>query len=73
MELARAIKKLTAPLARKVQLLARRGIVKLIYDNPKMQELQLSIFDGEIRDRVERWQDYGFTSRPHPGAELPKL
>ncbi len=66
---ARLIHKLTAPLARRVRLLARRAVVRLVYDDAKMQELQLAIFSGEVRDGVERWEDYGFTSHPPPGAE----
>ncbi|MGE4406036.1 phage baseplate assembly protein V [Pseudomonas sp.] len=69
MELARTIAKITAPLARRVRLMARRAVVKLVYDDVKMQELQLAIFSGEVRDRVERWEDYGLTSHPIPGAE----
>lgn len=66
---ARLVTRLTAPLARRVRLLARRAVVRLVYDDPKLQELQLAIFSGEIRDRVERWQDYGYSSHPLPGAE----
>lgn len=65
----RAIGRLMAPIARRVRLLARRAVVALINDAPKMQELQIAIYNDEVRDRVERWQDYGFTSHPHPGAE----
>jgi len=67
--IARTVSKLTAPIARRVRLMARRAVVRLVYDDPKMQELQLAIFAGEVRDRVERWEDYGFTSHPLPGAE----
>jgi phage baseplate assembly protein V len=67
--IARVIAKLTAPLARRVRLAARRAVVRLVYDDPKMQELQLSIFSGEVRDHVERWEDYGLTSYPLSGAE----
>ena len=67
--IARTVAKLMAPVARKVRLIARRAVVALVYDDPKLQELQLAIFSGEIRDTVERWQDYGFTSHPLPGAE----
>ena len=69
MELSRIIQKLTAPLARRVKLMARRAVVQLVYDDPKMQELQLAIFAGEVHDQVERFEDYGLTSHPHPGAE----
>jgi phage baseplate assembly protein V len=67
--IARLINKMTAPLARRVRLMCRRAVVKLVYDDPKMQELQLAIFSSEVHDRVERFQDYGLTSRPLPGAE----
>lgn len=69
MSMTRLISKVTAPITRRVRLLARRAVVKLVYDDPKMQDLQLAIFAGEVRDRVERFQDYGFTSHPHTGAE----
>jgi phage baseplate assembly protein V len=69
MELNRSVAKLMAPIARRVRLLARRGIVKIVHDDRKMQELQLAIFSDEVRDGVERFQNYGVTSHPHPGAE----
>lgn len=46
-----------------------RGTIKLVYDQFKMQMAQVSLFAGEIRDKVERMQQYGFTSVPLPGAE----
>ncbi len=69
MTIARTVEKLIAPVVRRGRLLARRAVVKLVYDDPKMQELQLAIFAGEVRDHVERWEDYGFTSHPFPDAE----
>ena len=68
-DLGAVVKMMTAPLARRVRLLARRAVVKLVYDDVKMQELQLALFAGEVRDGVERWEDYGLTSHPIPGAE----
>jgi len=69
MSLPRVVTKLTAPLSRRVRLMARRAVLKLIYDDVKMQEVQVELFAGEVRDRVERWEDYGLTSHPLPGAE----
>lgn len=60
---------IAAALIRRVRMLARRAVVKLVYDDPRMQELQLAIFAGEVFDRVERFEDYGLTSHPIPGAE----
>jgi phage baseplate assembly protein V len=67
--IARIVAKLIGPIARRVRLIARRAVVTLVYDDPKMQELQLAIFSGEVRDHVERFEDYGFTSHPFPEAE----
>jgi len=66
---SRMVSKLLAPISRRVRLLARRAVVRLINDDTMLQEVQLAIFSDEVRDRVERWQDYGFTSHPLPGAE----
>ena len=49
--------------------MAGRAVVSLIHDGLKLQEAQAHIIDGEYVDRVERFQQYGFTSVPHPGAE----
>ena len=65
----RTIKRMLDPIVRRVRLIARRAVVRLVYDDPKMQELQLAIFSGEVRDRVEHWQPYGLAYHPHPGAE----
>lgn len=43
-----------------------RGVVNLVSDTPALQELQVSLLAGEVRGRVERFQDYGFTSVPLP-------
>ena len=61
--------KLLAPLTRRVRLMVGRGIIKLVYDDLKAQGIQISLLNGEIRDQVERFQEYGFTSHPVPGAE----
>lgn len=46
-----------------------RAVVKLVNDGTKLQALQLALLDGETRDQVERFQQYGFTSVPQQGAE----
>lgn len=69
MELSRVLQKLLAPTVRRTRLMIRRAVVKLVYDDPKMQELQIAIMAGRTHDNVERWEDYGLTSHPHPGAE----
>jgi len=46
-----------------------RAVVQVINDDAKIQILQLGVLDGEDVDDCERLQNYGFTSRPHEGAE----
>lgn len=58
-----------APLQRRVMLMVARAIVRTVGDGDKMQVMQLALLRDELRDRVERFQEYGFTSHPHPGAE----
>lgn len=64
----RAIQRVTAPLTRRVRLMVARGVVSLVNDALKVQGLQVQLLPGEVRD-MERFQNYGFTSHPHPGAE----
>jgi phage baseplate assembly protein V len=46
-----------------------RAVVSLVNDDSRMQALQINLLKREIREDVERFQEYGFTSKPHPGAE----
>jgi phage baseplate assembly protein V len=65
----RAVQKLMAPMSRRVRLMVGRAVILLVNDGLKEQGLQISLLDGEVRDQVERYQHYGFTSHPHPGGE----
>jgi phage baseplate assembly protein V len=56
-------------LARKIRLSIGLGIVKLVDDAREIQQLQVTAFRGEVRDKLNRYQDYGFTSTPKEGAE----
>ncbi len=58
-----------APLARRLRLLVTRGVLKLIDDAPGIQVVQVTGLAGEVLDGVERIQQYGLTSHPHPGAD----
>jgi len=66
---SREIHKLLGPMSRRLRLMAARGIIASISDAPKQQRSQVSLLAGEVRDNVERFQEYGFTSVPFPGAE----
>lgn len=57
------------PIRRRIAMLAARAVVRLIDDSQSRQLLQVEILKGELRDGVERAQDYGFTSHPLPGCD----
>lgn len=64
-----SIRRLLAPLELRIRHLVGRGVVTLVDDSKREQELQMSVLADETLEHVERPQPYGFTSHPHPGAE----
>lgn len=61
--------RLMRPLATRVANTVARAVVTAVNDAPQVQEIQIEVLDGEVRSEVERFQNYGFTSRPLAGAE----
>lgn len=60
--------RLIAPLQRRVQLMVGRCILRAVNDDRKVQFVQVTMSEGEVREG-ERMQSYGFTSVPHPDCE----
>jgi phage baseplate assembly protein V len=59
-------------LRRRVMNLLGRAVISWVTDTDTRQTVQLTIRSGdvaEVRDKAERFQDYGFTSHPKRGAE----
>lgn len=67
--MADAVNRMLGPLAGRVQMMIGRAVIAAIADDAKAQALQLELLTDEVHDGVERFQGYGFTSHPHPGAE----
>lgn len=63
------LRQLMGPIENRVRLMFGRGVVRRIDDARQAQELQLELLSDEGQDAVERLQNYGFTSHPHPDAE----
>jgi len=57
------------PLALRLRLMVARAVINLVDDSLKMQALQISLKGDAVRDDVERFQQYGFTSVPFGDAE----
>lgn len=64
----RTWQRLMGPVWRRIRLLVSRGVLKLVDDSLKLQGVQVSLLGGEPA-WAERFQQYGYTSHPHPGAE----
>lgn len=65
----RSVRAMLAPIRRRIAMMAARAVVRLVNDTEGRQRLQVEILKGELRDGVERVQDYGFTSHPLPGCD----
>lgn len=61
--------KLLDPVRRRVRLMITRAVLSAISDGAGIQMVQVKLLDSEVRDGVERFQNYGYTSVPKAGAE----
>lgn len=67
------ISRLLAPLRTRIANVVARAVVQLVHDGGRMQVTQLNVLSGETREGCERFQEYGLTSVPLPGAEAVVL
>lgn len=56
-------------LAHRLRLVVARAVLGLVNDAAKLQAVQVTLQEGVVRDKVERFQQYGLTAVPHAGAE----
>ena len=69
----RLIGKMLRPIKNRISLMVSRAVLVLIDDGTTLQQLQARILGEELLDDLERFQQYGFTSVPHSGAEAIAL
>jgi len=67
-DLIRTIRKATSDLRNRILLMVARGVVRAISDDGGLQRMQVALLADELREGVERLQNYGLSSHPHPGA-----
>lgn len=72
-DMKREIERLLRPIKVRLANSIARAVVTLVDDAPRMQLVQLGVLAGETRSDRERFQDYGLTSNPVPGAEAVVL
>jgi phage baseplate assembly protein V len=61
--------KLITPYAMRIANLFGRGTINLVDSSKKTQTVQINLFAGEVKDDVEHFEPYGYTSHPKVGAE----
>lgn len=57
------------PLRNRMRMVIGRAIVSVVNDNTKIQLMQITLMKDQVKDGVERVQNYGFTGHPLPDAE----
>lgn len=65
--------RILAPIGRRISNLVSRAVVRSVRDSDKLQSLQLGILEGETRDDIEHFQNYGFSSSAPVGSEAVVL
>lgn len=63
------LKSVEAKLTTKVESLISRGSVTLVTATEPTQTLQVTLNEGEVKENVEHFQPYGFSSYPKEDAE----
>lgn len=53
----------------RIAMMVGRAVIAAVTDTTRAQSLQITLLDGETADDVERFQQYGLSAHPHPGAE----
>jgi phage baseplate assembly protein V len=56
-------------IGRRIAMALARCVLTLVNDKAKMQLVQVTLLADEVKDDVEHFQMYGFTSVPFDGAE----
>ena len=49
--------------------LVNRAVISAKNGARKLRTLQIQLLGGDIREPIEHFEPYGFTSEPHPGVE----
>lgn len=72
MNVLRAINKASAGMRGRINLMVGRAVLTAITTG-KRQFAEIRILDGEVRSKIERVENFGFTSLPLPGSQAVVL
>lgn len=68
-DLENVLQRVLTPIKNRISLMAGRALLNIIDDSGGLQVVQLSALAGETREKVSRFQNFGFTSNPPAGSE----
>lgn len=68
--MTRMIRSIVDPIARRIKLAIGRAVLTAVLDTGKRQFINMQALNTELKDNVQRVQQYGTTSNPLPGAEI---
>lgn len=68
-QLLKMIEPLLKPIKNRVMMAIARGLIESVKDDGGVQLLKVSLLKDEVRDNIERIQQFGFTSNPPSGSE----
>lgn len=69
MDIQQQLNRFLAPIKTRIYNMIVRGTIKIVNDATKIQQMQNTLLAGEVKDGIECYQWYGFTSVPLPGME----
>lgn len=69
MNMTEQLTRFLSPLTTRVRNMVVRGVIKLVDDKTKVQRIQASLLAGELKDGIERYQEYGISTNPPAGTE----
>jgi len=67
---SRWIENALKPLRQRIMMTVARGLLEAVQDDKGVQLTKISLFHEEVREGVERIQNFGFTSNPPVDSEL---
>lgn len=69
MNMTEQLTRFIAPITTRVRNMIVRGVIKMVDDKTKVQRIQASLLAGELKDGIERYQEYGISTNPPAGTE----
>lgn len=69
MDIRSQLSRLLEPLVQRLRLMVGRAVITAVNAGGGMQVVQAEVLADEVKNAVEHFQPYGFTSTPLPGAE----